>query len=150
MIPVCRWDDCVLPLDGLNFVKCRFLFQFFKYNHISGATLGYHLSNEECYVRWFLFLWSPTYLKRRSSACYHFFLTWSCGMWYWKWRPCRMNLIEKWPNTCNKIFFKDYKDYSSAVERYRKWRWHLPQDQSKDRRTKKSAELSLVIWRVIP
>jgi hypothetical protein len=30
MIPVGRWDICVLPLEGFKFIKCRFLFKFLK------------------------------------------------------------------------------------------------------------------------
>jgi hypothetical protein len=30
MIPVCRWDVSVVPLEGLNFLKSGFHLKFFK------------------------------------------------------------------------------------------------------------------------
>jgi hypothetical protein len=48
MIPRDGWQVCVVPLGGLKFLKCHFPLKFEKNNRISGASFGYHFSNDQC------------------------------------------------------------------------------------------------------
>jgi hypothetical protein len=48
MIPIDEWQVCAVPLGGLKFLKRHLPLKFLKNNKISGASLVYHFSNDQC------------------------------------------------------------------------------------------------------
>jgi hypothetical protein len=79
MIPVCRWDVCVSLKEVLNFLKCCFLFWFFKITQSAVLHLG--ITSQMTSVTSADFFFSVfkmcvIYCKSRSK---------SCGKWYLQW-----------------------------------------------------------------